>query len=552
MSKGLRHVSSFRWIGRRSRWSIGRRKRCDARTYLASGADLTPAVPTSSLCFRDVISKRIPFSAAGVSLCLGVSVALFVVGLTRCVQREWVDQGSPAVLVVTATLLGLALGLRAPRAIAGVTFRLASRYLQWAFVGENMAEVWYRRRSEDRSLYWVVLSVVSLLGGVASALLPAQIWLGFRSCDWVAAQFLWTPFSRSVLQLTALVLIGALPLSFLGLAMSFAHRLSSWSAEWDTCATGWLLVGAAVGLIVAVGFGMAKCPPELLLAGSALPTLTVAALCAALGTPTGEGVREKTPETAPEIPVHIDRWPVLLRLAIVGVGGAGACVVWLWCSYHATHSRDVWLPASVMLASMGTGMLLGCRFREDRQGSMGGFGLACLIAGVMTALGIPSIFAGSATHASLAWAASVSSLTAIGFALAYGRKTLLQRVAARASAGAVILTRICICCAITIGVTSPLVVHYLGTPPTLILVSLTLVALAGTLIIHDPEVSTRTRTVRLGAVFGILGLMIATAYWGKGSLLLAGQAMPSSIPGFPVVYANDDARPSDLATANDR
>ena len=93
-------------------------------------------------------------------------------------------------------------------------------------------------------------------------------------------------------------------------------------------------------------------------------------------------------------------------------------------------------------------------------------------------------------------------------AVGYGRQTLLRRVASRPAAGATILGNKLFCCALTVWVGVPAALTLVGTEATLIVVAVSLVALGGALIIHEPSYSRRTRRARVVVVFGSIAAMI--------------------------------------------
>ena len=62
-----------------------------------------------------------------------------------------------------------------------------------------------------------------------------------------------------------------------------------------------------------------------------------------------------------------------------------------------------------------------------------------------------------------------------------------------------------------IWIVAPVAIQILGRRATLMVLALSMLALGGTLIIHEPSYSPRTRRVRLCVVFGSIGAMIALA-----------------------------------------
>jgi hypothetical protein len=96
----------------------------------------------------------------------------------------------------------------------------------------------------------------------------------------------------------------------------------------------------------------------------------------------------------------------------------------------------------------------------------------------------------------------------MAFAMAYGHQTLLHRVASRSSVGATILGRLLVGSALVIWVGVPLLIRLFTIPATLAVLALSLTALGGALIMHEPTYSPRTRRVRLCGVFACLVAMI--------------------------------------------
>ena len=108
------------------------------------------------------------------------------------------------------------------------------------------------------------------------------------------------------------------------------------------------------------------------------------------------------------------------------------------------------------------------------------------------------------------------SMAVIGFAIAYGHQALLGRVASRSSVGATTLAHILATSAIILWVGAPLLVMLLGASTTLTALALGLLALGGTLVIHEPDYIRPSRRLRLGAIFLFIGLIIAWSLLGQG------------------------------------
>ncbi len=95
---------------------------------------------------------------------------------------------------------------------------------------------------------------------------------------------------------------------------------------------------------------------------------------------------------------------------------------------------------------------------------------------------------------------------------ALGRaKTLLDRVANRSSQEAKVLARTLACAAMILWLAAPAAIRLFGSPPTLVLLALLLLALGGLLLIHEPSYSPLKRRARLCVVFAALGVMIAAS-----------------------------------------
>ena len=140
--------------------------------------------------------------------------------------------------------------------------------------------------------------------------------------------------------------------------------------------------------------------------------------------------------------------------------------------------------------------------------TIGGFGAACNVAGVVVAIGVVARSSSSGRAGATESILACAALVGIGFATAYGRQTLLIRVASRSSAGAVELGRLLVCAGLTLLVGAPLAVHFFGPTAALIMLAVSLVALGGTLVIHDPVGSPQTRRIRLAALFVSMGTML--------------------------------------------
>ncbi|MBU0719229.1 MAG: hypothetical protein KJ749_13340, partial [Planctomycetes bacterium] len=102
-------------------------------------------------------------------------------------------------------------------------------------------------------------------------------------------------------------------------------------------------------------------------------------------------------------------------------------------------------------------------------------------------------------------------VASLGFAAAYGRQTLLARVASRSAAGATMLARVLAFSALAVWIGVPLAVERFGPRASLAVPALLIVAVGVVLVAHEPAGTLRTRRARLAAALTVLVLAILLA-----------------------------------------
>lgn len=447
-------------------------------------------------------------------LLIGCAAAMITCGMTRAIPPALFAPAptapTGAATIIAAALAALALGLTLPRQLIGSLIAESWRGL----IGEptrRRSPILLGTRRTHRPLYWITLSVIALTCGVSVALSPVLLRAVAAINASLHAAFVWSDLPlailRGLLSLTAMLL----PLGALGLCISCLHHLSCEQSLWNPRATGWTVLGAAGGAAIAAALAASGASASLTIVAASLPALLVSILAAwqsAAPPPQHDaGANDAT------IPEAVDREPKLLRSSIFLAGGAGAAtLVATAASFQSARA------VLVALAALGTGMLAGTKARPPGIRSLGGFGVACAFAGITVA--IAAAFAnsppqtetlGEATRGVLAPALVALAAAAIGFATAYGRQSLLSRVGDRSAAGAGMLTRTLLCCAATVWIAAPLAVSALGPVAALVIVSLSLLVLAGLLVAFDRAESPRTRHRRTAFVLATLLAMIALA-----------------------------------------
>jgi hypothetical protein len=457
---------------------------------------------------------------------LGAATALVVVGLTARFQGAFSDTGGSASSVVGAAMFALAVGVRVPHRFAVSICTAAWRRFVSRGTTSQLSGALILPGAADRAIYWLVLAVIALIAGVSIALLPLSVSVTNAEYEWMIGHFLWSPAPLVVLQTLTVFTAGLVPLAALGLSISCAHHLCCRFAQWNADATAWVLVGAAVGTLLAHRGTGSVMPADPLLVAASLPALLVSIAAAFLGSSRGKSLAGPVEPPPAALPLWSDRWPTLLRASIICVGGASACAMFVWINHPAQNSGYVGiLPASLLLAT-AIGLLGGVRANRPGLQSIGGFGAAVNIAGVVIALGVLALPSSNSTSVAV-FVFACGGLAAIGFATAYGRQTLLIRVASRSSAGAVELGRLLVCAGLTVLVAAPLAVRLFGPTAALMMLALSFVALGGTLVIHEPLDSRRTRRVR------VCGLFLSMATMLLLSLLTTSRAVAPSGSGLP-------------------
>ena len=446
--------------------------------------------------------------AAAASVLLGATTAMAVVGLSLRFESIFGDPTAAHQTVTAAALLALAIGVRVPQRFAMWASALAWR--RFAFSGRppSVAVALLHNGAANRAEYLAVLAVLALFAGVCTALLPLISRLSLAGYGGMQTHFVWSVAPLVILRTAVVFLTTLAPLTIIGQAIAMTHRLSCPFARWETKSSAWLLVGAAPGSLLARAIAPQGEQTTLVLLAAAIPALLVSLLAVGVrSTPSDD--RQEIEAAPPEaLPLWSDRWPTLLRASIVAVGTGGVWGVSVWGRYLGNGPGSGEAMLAGLLGALGIGVGMGCRTGRPGRRSIGGFGVACTVAGVIIAAEIAAWpvehFSG---NGGVIVPASVGVAT-LGFAAAYGRQTLLHRVARRSAAGAAMLARLLVCSAIVVWVGAPVTIHYLGERSALAILAVCMVALGGMLLIHEPTGSTRTRRVRLWAVFGAIALMI--------------------------------------------
>jgi len=427
---------------------------------------------------------------------LGIATGMVIAGLTARFHTTFRESGGSSSAVAGAALLALAVGVRVPHRFAVSVCAAAWRRFIRRGTGSQLSSALIRPGVPDRALSWLVLAVIALFAGVSTALLPLSVSASDAAYEWMREHFLWSPTPLAVLQIVTAFAGGVIPLAALGFSISCAHHLCCRFAQWEADATAWALMGTAFGALLASRLVSSAGTAYPLLIGGALPSLLVSIAGALLGSSRGTFSARSFEPTPTALPLWSDRWPTLLRAGIVAVGGGSAGVLSVWMDHLAPNPHRVGMMLSPMLLSLAIGMLAGARSKWPGLRSVGGFGAACSAAGVGVALGAAALSSSRATTAT-ALVLACAGLTAVGFATAYGRQTLLIRVASRSSAGAIELGRLLACAGFTLLVGAPLAVRFFGPAAALMMLALSFVALGGTLIIHEPLDCPGTRRIRL-------------------------------------------------------
>lgn len=415
----------------------------------------------------------------------------------------------PIPAIISTFLFCLAIGINVPRRM---TLWICLAAWRRFFVGSRTSDqplLLLDSETPSPSLCWGMQSVEALVAGVLMAAMPFLFHRAVAIQHWLQTHFVWSDLPLTLLQAGSPFVAALIPLAAVGLAISGAHLVSGALGQWDTRATAWLSIGAAVGLIAAsAAIHWLRGPDPVMLMAAVLP-LIASIIAASASARTGHQLRDAEMQKR-TLPLWSDRWPLLLRASIIVVGAGAVCSMFVWTAGAADSQSDCRFLLPGMLVALGLGSLLGCRRKSRGSRSIGGFGVACAASGVITAAGVYGVQGSIRTECADAAVAALASTGAIGFAAAYGRQTLLQRVANRTAVGATILSGLLIASALTVGITAPASLHFFDRAPTAMMLGLSLLAIGGTLIIHEPTYSRRTRRLRLCAVFAALGGLIVS------------------------------------------
>ncbi len=484
----------------------------------------------------------------GMAALLGVAVAMALVGLSRRFLAIEADSIPSRAEVVGGALIALAVGVRLPHGLATwmcahTWRRLTARSVEPGSTTPNTPAI--LRGTVERPLRFLVVSTTALAAGIATALTPVTTEFVCAGHAWMVTNFFWLPVPLAILRMATALAAAALPFMLLGLSVSCAHHLICRFGQWDTKATAWVLVGGAIGFVICSLFGGAGSKPNVLIAAAALPSLLVALSCAVSGTSRGQSGQGDSAVCLPPPPAWSDRWPALLRAAIVAVAAGLAVVVCSTGSWLAGTVESAVLVAALAVSGLGAGMAAGSRAKRNGLRSIGGFGVACTGAGGVLAATSFVLQDGVGGSLALSMSSVWLSVAAGGCAVAYGHQALLHRVGNRSAVGATTLARMLVAAGLIAWLGAPALHALIQTSAVVAIVSLSFLAVGGMLIIHEPTYSARTRRVRLCAVFGLIAAMItAVKFVPHRPVVAATTATPESVTHTSAALVGGYAEPA--------
>jgi len=431
-------------------------------------------------------------------------------GLIDSTQNGIADPAALPFAGVVGALLAIAIGIRVPHQFATwVCTRAWSKFVLRGQPGA-LPDVLMSPAHGDAGLHWVTISVISLLTGLATALLTFGVPAAAAGVEWVRDRFLCSPLSLMALHALAVFMAGIIPLAGLGLLISCAHHVSCRFGQWESRATAWLWIGASVGLVLSGEVAPLMGRGDLILPAASIPILIVALICA--GSVPARSLRISAERDAgqPPLPMWSDRRPTLLRAAIVL---AGVCAVCMLAVLSSRLGHVYGLPAEAVLpamfAAMGVGVLAGSRARQSGLRTIGGFGAACAAAGVIAAIATIGAEYWAATVPALTVLLACASVSGLGFAMAYGQQILLHRVASRSAAGVTVLWRLVMGGAVVVWISFGMADALLLAPNAPEIIAAVLILMGGALLRSEFNYSTRKRRLWLCTVFATLALLTA-------------------------------------------
>jgi len=386
---------------------------------------------------------------------------------------------------------------------------------------------------QDRALLWTVLAVASLATGFAIVGLGLGLPVAESSHRWLEGRFLWPGGLKLIVPVATATAILLPAGAVSGLGLTALCRLAGRGRGWSLQPVGWCVVGGGLAwyLLAAPGVGGAAGRTALL--GAALPVFVVAVLAVwRIGGRAGDdgtaGVTE--PVSAPR--AREDQ-PRLVRMSAVWLAACIGVVVlaWsrLWEQLPLLGDDPGPGAAILLLAGVAGGLLGGLRGEGSRLHSAGGLGVMCAAAGagIAALVLIPAWWRGfdrlAAGPPVILSGVGLGSGVLLGCALRYAHLVVLPRAGSPAGVGASLLF-VCLAAA-GVALLAVAEVDRAARVAFVMLaaVALSMLALGGTIIIHEPAHSSRTRRARLAAILAAIAALVYV-------LPLAGRAWSARTP----------------------
>ncbi len=464
------------------------------KTRNNTGSNLSPARSGPAAQSRAQKQRRTPSACKAdpshgasrtfrlTSAALGISVGMIFTALPPMTAMR-LGKEPYAFVTTAAALVALALGLIMPHRFA--VWICAPAWRRFVSRGQPSAisMAMLSPALLPRSLLWLILAVLCLLGGLAVVLLPQQIWFARLLHTVIDDHFV---LSRPILPLQHFsfgLVACIIPLGLLGMAHSCNLRLGGDEPPWKTRSMSWALVGVGGGLLFVSPSAARPASTYVPAMLAALPILFVSILSGALSSP-GPGELEGEAEPCfSRLPTESDEHPVVIRACTTVVGIAAACLVTLVALRDGDGGYAHWTTASG-IAGLGLGWFAAQRTWIKGVASIKVLGPATAFAGVLTG-SMAFVLGGPArAHSLVELTVILATLSVVGFALGCGFEVLLHRVAGFGSGtlGWALLRG-----AVVGPFLLPLLVQSVGWRMLCLLVSFSLLAVAGVVVAQEPS-----------------------------------------------------------------